>query len=41
MERLTEDYRRELRHMMENAPRTPWLMGAVAVAAALGMMIGG
>lgn len=41
MERLIEDYKNELRHMRANAPRTPWLMAAAAVLAALGIMCGG
>ena len=41
MERLIEDYRNEFRHMRANAPYVPWLMAAVAAAAALGIMCGG
>lgn len=41
MKRLVDDYKAELRHMMANAPRTPWLMAAAAAAAVLGIMIGG
>ncbi len=41
MMRLIDDYMSELRHMRANAPRTPWLMAAVAVLAALGIMCGG